>query len=451
MADNNDNGHDNRDLPTFNLKAVVQETGLKQDTLRAWERRYGVPNPDRTPGGHRLYSQRDIDTLKWLVARQQEGLSISRAVDLWHRLMDEGQDPILEIESVIYETTLPQIAITATGGNIENMRNAWIEACLAFNEKSAETLLTQAAAMYSPEIVCTEFLQKALAQIGQMWANGHVTVQQEHFASTLAIRRLEALIAGSASPTRPGRILMICPPEELHIFSLLMAAFLLRRNGWDTIFLGANVPLSHIEETITSVRPTLVVLAAQQIFTAATLLQTARVLYRQNVPVAFGGQIFNQVPALQKRIPGYFLGDRIDQVSERVRQILANLRMPADGPPLSAEYQQALTHFRERQPYIESTIWETVDVDQLPQVVLAYWNFNTARNISSALILGDLSFLSSDLSWATEMLINHNLPMDTLHAYLAAYYHAADQNLDTSGEVILTWLSQFANGKPKKP
>jgi DNA-binding transcriptional MerR regulator len=429
----------------------VQETGLKQDTLRAWERRYGVPNPERTPGGHRLYSQRDIDTLKWLVARQQEGLSISRAVDLWQRLMDEGKDPILEIEPAIqHDPASSQIAIAATGGNIDKMRDAWIEACLAFNEKNAEALLTQAAAMYSPEIICGEFLQKALAQIGQMWIDGQVTVQQEHFASTLAIRRLEALIAGSPNPTRPGRILAVCPPEELHIFSLLMATYLLRRNGWDTIFLGANVPLSHIEETIDTVRPTLAIMAAQQIFTAATLLQTAQILYNQNVPVAFGGRIFNQVPALQERIPGYFLGKQIDQVSDQVKQILSNLRMPSGALPVSDEYRQALTHFRERQPYIESAVWENVDSSQLPQVVLAYWNLNMARNISGALMLGDLSYLSSDLTWAKEMLINHNLPIETLYAYLTTYYHAADQNLDTQGEVIVAWLSQFANGKPKK-
>ncbi len=70
----------------------MQETGLKPDTLRAWERRYGIPEPDRSGGGHRLYSQHDINTLKWLLARQEEGLSISRAVALWHSLMDEGRD-----------------------------------------------------------------------------------------------------------------------------------------------------------------------------------------------------------------------------------------------------------------------------------------------------------------------------------------------------------------------
>ena len=73
------------DTPVYNLKAVVLETGLKPDTLRAWERRYGLPTPNRSDGGHRLYSERDIQVLKWLVARQQAGLSISRAAELWQR------------------------------------------------------------------------------------------------------------------------------------------------------------------------------------------------------------------------------------------------------------------------------------------------------------------------------------------------------------------------------
>ena len=70
--------------PIYNLKAVVRQTGLKPDTLRAWERRYGLPSPQRTESGHRLYSQHDVEVIKWLTERQNEGLSIGRAIDLWH-------------------------------------------------------------------------------------------------------------------------------------------------------------------------------------------------------------------------------------------------------------------------------------------------------------------------------------------------------------------------------
>ena len=40
--------------PAYNLMVVLKETGLKADVLRAWERRYQLPSPQRTPGGHRL-------------------------------------------------------------------------------------------------------------------------------------------------------------------------------------------------------------------------------------------------------------------------------------------------------------------------------------------------------------------------------------------------------------
>ena len=98
MSANND--------PTFNLKVVIRETGLKPDTLRAWERRYGLPDPQRTEGGHRLYTRRDIDMLKWLMARQNEGVSISRAVSLWQGLVAEGKDPLQE--HITYDTTVEE-------------------------------------------------------------------------------------------------------------------------------------------------------------------------------------------------------------------------------------------------------------------------------------------------------------------------------------------------------
>src|SRR5215212_4340455 len=66
--------------PVFNTKAVARETGVPADTFRAWERRYGMPRPQRTPGGHRLYSQRDVAIIRWLRDRTEEGVNISHAI-----------------------------------------------------------------------------------------------------------------------------------------------------------------------------------------------------------------------------------------------------------------------------------------------------------------------------------------------------------------------------------
>ena len=74
--------------PVFNTKAVALETGVPADTFRAWERRYGMPRPQRTAGGHRLYSERDIAIIRWLRDRTNEGVNISHAVLLLANTLD---------------------------------------------------------------------------------------------------------------------------------------------------------------------------------------------------------------------------------------------------------------------------------------------------------------------------------------------------------------------------
>ena len=187
------------------------------------------------------------------------------------------------------------------GDTVANLRQSWVNACLAFDEYQAEQLLSQAFALFPAETVCLDVIQKGLAEIGEGWYRGRVTVQQEHFASALALRRMEALLISTPSPTRPGRIMVGCPPEEEHTFVPLMLSLLLRRRGWEVIYLGANVPIRSIEATVGVVRPNLVILTAQQLHTAASLLEMAEVLYSERVPVAFGGLIFTEVPDLHLR------------------------------------------------------------------------------------------------------------------------------------------------------
>ena len=154
--------------PTYNLKVVIRETGIKPDTLRAWERRYGLPEPARSAGGHRLYSQYDTETIKWLMVRQEEGLRINRAVKLWRSIEESGQDPL---EAMPPEATPAQLppAEMYTGSTIDKMRDGWLAACLGFNELAAEQILAQAFARYPLETVCVEVLQKGLSQIGEHW------------------------------------------------------------------------------------------------------------------------------------------------------------------------------------------------------------------------------------------------------------------------------------------
>lgn len=433
--------------PSYNLKAVVQETGLKPDTLRAWERRYGLPQPQRTGGGHRLYSQHDIDMLKWLAARQEEGLSISRAVDLWHSLQQEGQNPLLATSHSVPGPLNAQPTLPA-GSAVTELRRGWISACLAFDERTAENILAHASALYPLETVCFELLQKGLTEMGEGWYNGTVTVQQEHFASALAMRRLDALVAATPPPTRPGRILVACPAEEEHTFSPLLITLLLRRRGWDVVYLGADVPTNRLEFTIATARPQLVILPAQQLHTAANLLEMARLLDQEHVPLAYGGAIFNHIPALRDRIPGHFMSERLDTTPQVVEQFLLSPRLgwpPVAVPPLSEAYQEALNHFRERQSLIEAHVWQVLKDEAIPHSRLANANLKFARNIIAALMLGNIEFMGTSIAWIEGLFINHQMPTEQFQRYLNAYNQAVQTQLHERDNIVRNWLAQVTS------
>ena len=434
------------DTPTYNLKAVVRETGLKPDTLRAWERRYGVPEPDRTGGGHRLYSQQDINTLKWLLARQDEGLSISRAVSLWRSLRDEGRDPFQThppAQSHEPVTAMgPALPAAELGQNVAELRHGWVQACLAFDEQRAEIILNQAFAFFSPELVCFELLQKGLAEIGNGWYSGAISVQQEHFASALAMRRLDALLAATPAPTRPGRLIIGCPPGESHTFSPLLLAFLMRRRGRHVIYLGADVPSQRLQATIEWTRPNLVVFSAQLLDTAASLLDTAHFLQSIDVPLAFGGKVFNHIPALRRRIPGHFLGEDLNQVPAAIEQLLLRPAPPSPAEEPDALYRTAWAYFRENAGVIETQLWQDYRPRQSNAVDSVDVGVYMTRNILSALKLGDLHFVDDNLHWIEGMLSNYNIPSQALVEFLQAYHQAAAQHLrGPAGHLVLDWLA----------
>ncbi len=426
------------DAPTFNLKAVVRETGLKPDTIRAWERRYGVPKPDRTPGRHRLYTQHDIDLLKWMNARQHEGMSISRIVEMWKSLEAEGKDPLQ------MTAHSPNVKAAQLGdlGELANLRREWVNACLQFAESLAEQVVTQAFALFPLENVVIEVLLRGLSEIGEGWYRGDVTVQQEHFASALVVRRLNTLIAGCPAPTRPERMVLASPPDEQHTISLHVINLLLRRQSWAVIDLGANVPFDRLEKMLTSIRPQLVIASAQHLPTAQTLQAMADLVTRLHIPFAFGGGIFNRHPDLPDHISGHFLGKELTGLTRAVQNILYApwpLRPVIETPK---EYLTAAQHYEERLPLLETEVMTQLDKPVREAVQRAGANAYLALYITAALRLGDMSFLDADLEWVRGLITAQRLPNEALYRYLQAYRAAAQKHLDRRGTVILGWLQQ---------
>ena len=264
-------------------------------------------------------------------------MSISRAVSLWRQLESDGQDPLLDPAYALPDSTVAPLFVPE-GTALNELREEWMAACLAFEEAKAEQILSYALALYPAETVCFEILVKSLAEVGEGWYGGTVTVQQEHFASELSMRRLEALIAAAPAPTRPGRVLIGCAPEDQHTFPGLLLTFLLKRRGWDVVYLGARVPAARLEATVAKVKPSLVILTAQHLHSAATLLDAAQILKNARVPLAYGGRIFNLIPSLRQRIPGHFLGERLELAPRAAEQLLTGSVSLPETEAVADEY-----------------------------------------------------------------------------------------------------------------
>jgi DNA-binding transcriptional MerR regulator/methylmalonyl-CoA mutase cobalamin-binding subunit len=440
---NNPNGVTTGSMPFYNLKAVVKQTGLNPATIRAWERRYGFPRPQRTEGGHRQYTQQDIETLKWLVARQEEGISISHAIDLWHSYIERDEDPLQGKAVKIVEPAIAQPVVGLEGKQIDQIRQAWITACLSFDRETAEQVLTRAFAQFSPEVVCVEVLQKGLAEVGNAWYKVQATIQQEHFTSALSTQRLEMLIAAAPPPTHPERIVVATAPGDYHVFSPLLITYLLRRRGWDVIYLGANVPVEELESTIEQIQPELVIVSAQRLHTAATLKDIALAVHSLDSTLAFGGLIFNSMPELQKLIPGQFLGETLE---EAVQQAVALINRPASDIQYkgsSETHQRALAQYRERRALIESHVWGTFVATNKPTGHLTAINDEFGKTIESVLKLGDVSLLQNDITWIEHLLMGYGLSRTFILDYILAYYQAAKIHLGESAGAIVEWLSQL--------
>jgi len=426
------------DVPIFNLRAVVRETGVKPDTLRAWERRYGLPNPKRTDGGHRIYSRRDIDTVKWLAEKQEAGLGISKAVELWKQLDLDGQNGSVAVDraDVLDPLTSQERDV------LSDKREAWIAACMDFDEQHATRILSEAFALFSVERVCLDVLMQGVANIGQRWFEGNTTVQQEHFATSLATRQLDSLLAAASAPTRHGRILATCPPQETHVFSLLLLTVLLRRAGWDVVYLGANAPIDHISDTIARGHFQLVVSSAQLLHTAASLKRLANAIQPLGIPLVYGGRIFNLLPELRSRIPGTFLGETLDGAPKLIERLMVAQPSTMPMAELPQELSETLVHYRRQLPAIDAAMEKALQGNGITLEQLSQANRSMGSDISAALSFGNLDYLGEEVAWVEGLLQNQGFPAELLDRYLITYHEVLQEHLDERGEPIVDWLSK---------
>jgi methanogenic corrinoid protein MtbC1 len=326
------------------------------------------------------------------------------------------------------------------------LRQAWVAACLEFDEARAEQVLVEGFACLDLETVVTGVLQNGLSRIGDLWYEGKATVQQEHFATELAVRRVEALLVAKPPPSRRELIIVAAPPGEQHGFSLLLVTLLLRRRGWSVLNLGSDVPIAHMAETVAGQHPSMVISVAQQLATAVTLREMAATLRQQGVATGYGGWVFERIPEVRGRIPGHYLGRLLQCVPEEVEALTGTPLPPAAAESLPAGWLAALAQLREREPAMEAELSRFLGGLDLRDEHLEMAVRQLPRHLDAAFSLGDLGYMVPCLEWTRGLLANLGLPDDLLPRYLEAYHQAAVLHLDGRCEPVLGWLAGLEGG-----
>jgi methanogenic corrinoid protein MtbC1 len=326
---------------------------------------------------------------------------------------------------------------------IEILRQNWLDAILAFDGAQADEVLNQAFAIYPVETVCTEILQQGISDIGKDWYLDKASVQQEHFASALASRRLETLIAATPRPARQQIVLVGCPTGELHTFSVLLLSLLLSRRGLKVVYLGADIPVERLEETAAAIQPDLVILAAQQLTTAATLQSTALALQVQGVSVAYGGLIFNRIPQLRRHIPAYFLGETLDGAMQLIERLVVAPASFSAAISIDEFHRTLARLYREERLLIERALFDELKKVGLKTEYMDEANFFFGNGLYAALELGDPAFLEADLEWVQRLLTGRQITAEILIPYLAAYSHALRKMMGKTSTPITDWIDSY--------
>ena len=171
------------DTPLYSVAAVARHTGVPAVTLRAWERRYGFPCPRRASGGRRLYTQRDIWTVRALRTQTGQGVPISRAIAV---LRDGGWPPAAPRRNC--RRWAAKLRLTHSAPSSCRRCSTWLP-------DAPSMCCPRRSACCSVEDVCLGLIQPVLNEIGRRWHSGEASVAQEHFATAL----------DSGTPLEPAR------------------------------------------------------------------------------------------------------------------------------------------------------------------------------------------------------------------------------------------------------
>lgn len=223
--------------PRHPIGVVSSRTGLPQDLIRAWERRYRAVVPSRGETGRRLYSDADIDRLRLL----------KRAVAGGRRISDVAGIGVDELRSLVEEDGAAD-AVAARSRTSDTSAEALfqesMEALESMDGHRLQKSLADAAISLSSPHLRQRVIVPLLRAVGERWREGTLRIAQEHMASAIVRSFLGTFRNGKNASAR--RLLVTTPAGQNHELGALLAANAADEAGWDVIYLGPNLPAEEV-------------------------------------------------------------------------------------------------------------------------------------------------------------------------------------------------------------
>lgn len=265
-------------LPTEGLipiRTVSSLTGVSPVTLRAWERRYGLIKPVRTPKGHRLYTMDDVELINQALALLAGGMSISQV----------GR--VLSSEKI-----KTRAGPEASFDPWSEYRHRMIQAIVRFDDYALNDLYHDVLSLYPVDIVTTKLIVPLLRELGSRWEQSQGSVAEEHFFSVFLRNKLGARFHHRSHKATGSCLLAACMPAERHEVGILLFALSALDRNYRVVLLGADTPLEELPLVVERADCQAIVLSGSaQVNEAVACKDLPSLLQQLTVPLFIGGKV----------------------------------------------------------------------------------------------------------------------------------------------------------------
>lgn len=315
-------------LPRHPIAVVAERTGLSQDVLRVWERRYAAVKPMRDSAGQRIYSDADIARLALLRDAVRAGRGISHVA----RLPTPALEMLVEEDRSARRTVSdPRTAATDASPVDDALVEDALALALALDGQRLHELLRRGSARLGVAGFLETLAAPLLRRVGDEWHAGRMSPAQEHLVSSAVHDIAAATLRAFAPPAGAPRVVVATPSGDRHVIGATLVGAAAAVEGWNVIYLGADLPAPEIATAARASGARLVALSVVFLDSRERVLSEIEALHAA-LPAAVS-LIAGGTGAAALAAPLGRLGVRVEST---IAGLVAELRRQSEQVPASA-------------------------------------------------------------------------------------------------------------------